>query len=184
MKFNLLSVRNMFALLAIAFLLQSAHFAEHVAQIVQIYAQQIPPPNAHGLLGSAFDFEWVHFLYNISLEIALITLWLGYDSLHRSKALPLINKLMPSFISLVTFQGYHVIEHSVKLFQYLLIEVYQSGSVPTPGILPTVTGWPIFLVHFWINLIVWVLMVVLIWRLHMTFWVPAYAAQARKSQAA
>jgi hypothetical protein len=42
--------------------------------------------------------------------------------------------------------------------------------VPTPGILPTVTGWPIFLVHFGINMVVWVLMALAVWRLHNTYW--------------
>lgn len=73
-----MKIRALFLVLTIAFLVQTAHFAEHVAQIIQIYAQGVPPPNAQGLLGSVFDFEWVHFAYNISLELALIALWLGY----------------------------------------------------------------------------------------------------------
>jgi hypothetical protein len=133
-------------------------------------------------LGSVFDFEWVHFTYNVVLELTLIGLWLGYYRLQRTRSLPLVRDLMPILIGLVVFQGYHALEHIVKLYQYLFIPLHQSGTVPTPGILPSLTGWPIPLVHFWINLIVWMLMVLLVWRLHMTFWIPAYAAQPRKTQ--
>ena len=169
-------------MLAIAFFIQSGHFAEHVVQIIQIYAQGIPGPQAHGLLGSVFDFEWVHFVYNITLEIVLLALCLGYYVLQRRKSLPLITDLMPMLIGLVAFQGYHAIEHITKLYQYLFIPLHQSGAVPTPGILPTLTGWPIPLVHFWINLIVWVLMMLVVWRLHMTFWVPEFAAHPKRIQ--
>ncbi|MBI3362730.1 MAG: hypothetical protein HY023_16640, partial [Chloroflexi bacterium] len=70
----------LFVLLALAFAVQTAHHAEHVTQLIQIYALGFKPPEAHGLLGSVFDFEWVHFVYNIGLEVALIGLWLGYRS--------------------------------------------------------------------------------------------------------
>jgi hypothetical protein len=80
------------------------------------------------------------------------------------------------------FQGYHAFEHIVKLYQYLFIPLHQSGTVPTPGILPALTGWAIPLVHFWFNLIVWVLMVLLVWRLHLTFWLPEYAPRTASQQ--
>jgi hypothetical protein len=170
-----MKIRGLFLVLTVAFLVQSAHFAEHVAQIIQIYAQGIRPPEAHGLLGSVFDFEWVHFTYNISLEIALILLWLGYRRVWQESLLPAVSSTIPLFRGLVLFQGYHSIEHITKLVQYLLNPLYQSGAVPTPGILPTITGWPIFLVHFGINMIVWALMALAVWRLHSTYWLPARA---------
>ncbi len=74
---------------------------------------------------------------------------------------------------LVIFQGYHSIEHIVKLYQYLFLPLYQSGMPPTPGILPLITGWRIFLVHFGFNTIVWVDMVLASWYLR-----PAIAARA------
>jgi hypothetical protein len=171
-----MKIRGLFLVLAIAFLVQSAHFSEHIAQVYQIYAQGIRPPDAHGLLGSLFDFEWVHFVYNIGLEIALIGLWLGYRSLTREYRLPAVSAALPFLKGLVLFQGYHSIEHITKLYQYLFVSAYQSGTVPTPGIAPTLTGWPIFLVHFGINLIVWVLMTLVVWRLHNTYWKPARVA--------
>jgi hypothetical protein len=171
-----MKIRGLFLVLAIAFLVQSAHFAEHVAQIIQIYAQGIRPPEAHGLLGSVFDFEWVHFTYNIGLEVALILLWLAYRRTRQERPLPAISSAVPLLTGLVVFQGYHSIEHITKLYQYLFNALYQSGAVPTPGILPTVTGWPIFLVHFGINMVVWALMALAFWKLRDTYWQPGPAA--------
>jgi hypothetical protein len=168
--------RGLFLALAVAFLVQSAHFAEHVTQIIQIYAQGIRPPEAHGLLGSLFDFEWVHFTYNIGLEVAVILLWLGYRRLRQDNPLPAVTSVVPLLAGMVIFQGYHSVEHITKLYQYLFNALYQSGAVPTPGILPTVTGWPIFLVHFGINMVVWALMALAVWRLRDTYWRPEQAA--------
>jgi hypothetical protein len=169
-----MKIRGLFLVLTIAFLVQTAHFAEHVAQVIQIYVEGIAPPNAHGLLGSVFDFEWVHFVYNISLELALIALWLGYRGARQDTPLPAVISAIPLLTGLVLFQGYHSIEHITKLYQYLFVPLYQSGVVPTPGILPTLTGIPIFLVHFGINLIVWSLMALVVWRLRDTYWRPEW----------
>lgn len=40
-------------------LVQAAHMVEHVAQVVQKFLLRMS--EAHGLLGSIFDVEWVHF---------------------------------------------------------------------------------------------------------------------------
>jgi hypothetical protein len=171
-----MKIRALFLVLTIAFLVQTAHFAEHVAQIIQIYAQGVPPPNAQGLLGSVFDFEWVHFAYNISLELALIALWLGYRGARQDTPLPAVIRAIPLLTGLILFQGYHSIEHITKLYQYLFVPLYQSGAVPTPGILPTLTGIPIFLVHFAINMIAWLLMSLVVWKRHHTYWRPEWVA--------
>jgi hypothetical protein len=154
----------LFALLSGAFAVQSAHYLEHVAQIVQIYALRYRPPEAHGLLGSVFDFEWVHFVYNQGLEILLVGLWLGYR-----RALPggprVDRRGLRILGGLALFQGYHALEHFVKLHQYLFDPFYRFGIRPPPGILPLVTGWPIFLVHFGLNTLVWAVMGWALWRL-------------------
>ena len=86
-----MKTRALFTLLALAFAVQTAHHAEHVTQLIQIYALGFKPPEAHGLLGSVFDFEWVHFLYNLSLEAILVMLWLGYRRALKNKmGLPLL----------------------------------------------------------------------------------------------
>lgn len=157
-------LRRLFGFLVGAFVVQSAHYLEHVAQIVQIYALRYRPPEAHGLLGSVFDFEWVHFVYNQALEILLVALWLGYRrELRRGAGIE--GRGFRILGGLVLFQAYHAAEHGVKLYQYLFDPFYQFGIRPPPGILPQVTGWPIFLVHFGLNTIVWAVMAWAIWRL-------------------
>lgn len=121
---------------------QGAHMVEHVAQVIQKFI--LGYPDAHGLLGSIFDFEWVHFIYNTTLEVALILIlvWCRRATSH------------PGSLSLrvvVWLQGYHVIEHVVKMYQYYVIGV----TGPTKGILGFV--FPVIWVHFWMNLIVYAL---------------------------
>ncbi len=160
-----MTTHRLFTVFALVFAVQTAHYAEHVTQMIQIYALGITPPLARGLLGSVFDFEWVHFLYNVGLEIVLIQLWLGYRYLRRTTPSTTLSRGMRLLAGLAVFQGYHSIEHIAKMVEYLFIPVYQSGLFPPPGILPYVTGWPIFLVHFWLNAIVWVAMVLALWHL-------------------
>jgi len=160
-----MSTRTLFIVFVAMFVVQTAHYAEHVAQMIQIYALHITPSLARGLLGSIFDFEWVHFLYNVGLEVVLIQIWFGYRSARRTTSSAVSHRGMLFLTGLVLFQGYHSIEHIAKAYQYLFVPVYQSGLFPPPGILPYVSGWPIFLVHFWLNTIVWVTMVATLWYL-------------------
>ncbi len=160
-----MTTRRLFAVLALAFAVQTAHHAEHVTQLIQIYALGFKPPEAHGLLGSVFDFEWVHFLYNLGLETALIGLWLGYRRARLVDPAGVSRRGFGVLTGLALFQGYHSVEHIVKLYQYLFVPFYQSGLRPTPGFLPQVSGWPIFLVHFWLNMIVWTAMALALWSL-------------------
>lgn len=125
---------------------QSFHMIEHVAQLLQKFV--LGQPEAHGLLGTIFDFEWVHFVYNTSLEVALVLvlIWCRRAMAHRV-ARPLRG--------VVWWQGYYVIEHAVRMFQY-----YVGGVASPKGILGFV--FPVIWLHFWINLIVLALIVVLI----------------------
>lgn len=64
-------------------IVQSFHMIEHVAQVLQKFV--LGQPEAHGLLGTIFDFEWVHFIYNTSLEVALVLdfIWCRRATAHR-----------------------------------------------------------------------------------------------------
>ena len=125
---------------------QSVHMLEHVAQVLQKFV--LRQPEAHGLLGAIFDFEWVHFVFNTSLEVTLVLIfiWCRRSAGHR---LPL------SLRAVVWLQGYHVVEHVVRMFQYYV------GDIAAPkGILGFV--FPVIWLHFSINMIVLALIVVLI----------------------
>jgi len=170
------TTRRLFILFGLIFAVQTGHYAEHVTQMIQIYALHTTPPLARGLLGSVFDFEWVHFVYNLGLELALVALWLGYRSIRQADFSITLNRGIWLLAATAVFQGYHSIEHITHILQYLFIPVYRSGLFPQPGILPDQTGWPIFLVHFWLNTIVWVAMVVVLWHLR-----PSIVVQAARA---
>ena len=104
--------RRTSATLAVLFTLllavMAGHESEHAAQIVQKDALAAPCPNdCRGLLGYVFDLEWVHFLYNTSIELALVGLILGFR-LWRE----------PLLLGAAALQAYHVVEHTEKLAQW------------------------------------------------------------------
>ena len=78
---------------------------------------------------------------------------------------------MPLFILLVIGQGYHALEHIIRMVQYMNDPTFQASGTLPPGLIGLATDWSIPLVHFWINMLVWSLMVLIILRLHFTFWI-------------
>jgi len=127
------------ALLAI----MAGHEAEHVAQVLQKDALDAScPTDCRGVLGFVFDLEWVHFAYNVSIEIVLVALVVGFR-LWRN----------PLLLAGTAIQGYHVVEHVYKLQQWFA----NGRQSPTPGIL----GMHFSLVelHFVLNTIVFLLVV-------------------------
>ena len=168
---KLITPRSMFALFSIAFLVQSAHHAEHVTQMIQIYVLGQPLSDANGLLGEQFNFEWVHFVYNVTLELGIIALWWGYRRLSKRTNLEIISQSMPLFILLVIGQGYHALEHIIRMIQYIRDPIYQLNGTLPPGLIGIATDWSIPVIHFWINMVVWSLMVLIVVRLHATFWI-------------
>ncbi len=156
--------RKGFLFLTLTLLLQTAHYLEHIAQVIQVYALGFYPKDAHGLLGHIFNEEWVHFAYNITLGLALISVYLYY---RRNQESWLSSSRLGRF-SLATvaiLQGYHALEHIVKLYQHYFVPFYSFLHQPTHGLLPLATGWPIIPVHFWLNSFVWGLIVLAWWGL-------------------
>lgn len=143
-----------------ALVIQSAHMVEHIAQVVQKYVLMMD--QARGFLGAIFDLEWVHFVYNSGLEAAFLAAFLLWRRAGR---------IVPAPLTLVVvFQGYHVVEHMVKMIQY-----YALGITMGPkGILGHAV--PLIWLHFAFNLIVLAL-VILVWD-------DAYRVRLRPSRAA
>jgi nitrous oxidase accessory protein NosD len=132
------SLAILFTLLLVV---MAGHETEHVAQILQKDAVGASCPNdCRGVLGFVFDLEWVHFLYNTGIELALVALVLGYRLWRQ-----------PLLVAAAAIQGYHVVEHSEKLAQW-----FQNGRhSPTPGILGQ--HFSLVELHFVLNTVVFLL---------------------------
>jgi hypothetical protein len=118
---------------------QSAHMVEHVAQVIQKYVLRLP--QAHGILGAVFDLEWVHFVYNTWLFGSLVLAYVWWRRT-RSPKVPI------GLTVALWFQGWHEMEHVVKMLQYYLMGITAGPK----GILGFVV--PLVWLHFWYNLIV------------------------------
>jgi hypothetical protein len=131
-------------LFTFALLYQLFHWIEHAAQVYQHWFQALPAKDSHGIL-FFLDFEWNHFVFNTGYFVALlIVLVMLVARRHafgiRASALWLIG------IG-TAIQGYHQIEHMVKIFQHLA-----RGCEPCPGILGKVLD-GVYL-HFTLNTLV------------------------------
>ena len=104
-----------FALLVIT---QGGHFAEHLIQVSQIHLLGWPQAEAHGVIGR-LDVEWVHFLWNSFVLLAVIALLRRYG---RERWL---------WVSLL-FAGWHQVEHV-----YLIAIYLETGLEANPGLLAT-----------------------------------------------
>ncbi len=136
-------------MLALALLVvQSLHMFEHVAQVIQRFA--LGHEQAHGVLGALFDFEWVHFVFNASLEGAIVVLFFWCRQRDPRRA-PF------ALIGGMWFQGYHFLEHVVKMYQYYVLGIAEAPK----GILGYV--FPLIWLHFFLNLIA-LLFIIGMWR--------------------
>lgn len=144
--------------LALAVLLiQGFHVVEHVAQNIQ--RSVLGWREAHGLLGAWLDFEWVHFAYN-ALLLAGLMLLLAVYSQRPGFWMRAARAARIAFLGAVAVQGYHFIEHAVKIQQSVFL-----GVDPAPGILGHFLD--LILLHMAFNVAVYALMVPLLvscWR--------------------
>jgi hypothetical protein len=104
------------ALFYVLVITQSGHVVEHVAQMIQIHVLDVPGPRAHGIFG-ALDIEWVHFLWNSWVLIAVIALVVKFP-----RNLWLWGTLI--------LAGWHLAEHLYIISIYLA-----TGQPGTPGLL-------------------------------------------------
>ena len=131
--------------------LQGFHLVEHVVQVVQRYLLGIP--NGSGILGSVVDIEPVHFAYNAAYLALLVAVYLLLG-LQRDGSRRVGRGVYALLTFTVLFQGFHVLEHIVKLVQYLQLGL-QNG---TGGILGAGPGglaplFPVPLLHLGYNAI-------------------------------
>jgi hypothetical protein len=108
-------------------ILQGVHEMEHIIQVFQRTALGIA--QGAGMLGSVFDIEPVHMIYNVGFLVLLGLVWQGCRRLPTAiprRADLVMRMLRWSFV----FQVWHSIEHVVKMWQYI-----ETGLNGTPGIL-------------------------------------------------
>ena len=105
--------------------IQTLHMVEHVAQVFQKFVLNYS--YAHGLIGS-LDLEQVHFTFNLMYLGALIYVTLGW--LNFGRRVCFHEKMLGGLlIATVAVQGYHMVEHSARLVQFL-----NTGLQGTPGL--------------------------------------------------
>ncbi len=98
--------------------------------------------NGAGVLGSRFDLEPVHMVYNAAFLFLLAVVYAGCRRNQSETGGP---SLAFGLLCLaVILQGYHTVEHLVKMWQYL-----QTGLNGTPGILGY--WFPVVYLHFVYN---------------------------------
>jgi hypothetical protein len=106
--------------------LQGFHEIEHIVQVFQRTVLGIG--KGAGILGSAFDIEPVHMVYNLVFLVLLAGVYAGCRrdrSIIPKNADAVMTLLSVSFF----FQGFHTVEHVVKMWQY-----FATGVNGTPGI--------------------------------------------------
>lgn len=129
---------------------QTFHQAEHTIETVQL--QLLHHGTAHTLI-NGIDFEYVHFGANTLLLYGLIAVVIGAGAQARARLRAEHPWGFRAMVAALGVQGYHVFDHTVRLFEYL-----QSGGKDPGG---TLTVWvnPVWF-HFAINLTVLVGMIV------------------------
>ena len=104
------------ALYFVLALTQTGHVMEHVVQVTQLRILGLSGEHAHGVFG-ALDIEWVHFVWNAWVLVAIVALLLGRQrNLWLWIAAPLA--------------AWHLLEHSVLIVLYLV-----TGTEGNPGLL-------------------------------------------------
>jgi len=134
--------RGLQAILLAAVLWQGLHVLEHSAQVYEAFVMCINP--ARGLAGEFLDREWMHFIFNAFVLSMMVAIFIGISRPSVAAARQWVYAL---FTAGMLLQSYHILEHSVKLRQYLT-----TGIEPAPGILGNYFN--LVWLHFWINILV------------------------------
>ncbi len=147
-------------LFALLLLVMVGHESEHVAQIVQKDALgEQCPDHCRGLLGFVFDVEWIHFAYNASIFLLLIGLFAAYRLWEPRWRRERPVAWTTLAVGIFAIQGYHVVEHTAKLDQWLT----NGHHAPTPGLLGKLLPWrglTLVELHFTLNTVVLVCVLV------------------------
>jgi hypothetical protein len=143
------------ALMAFLFIVL-AHWAEHIAQAVQIWGLHWARPKARGVLGMPFPWlvtqEWLHYGYALIMLVGLIALRQGFVGRSRTW-----------WTVALVIQIWHHFEHLLLLIQALTHTNLAGKAAPT-SLLQLV--FPRVELHLFYNAVVFLPMVVAMY-LHM-----------------
>jgi len=127
-----------------------AHWAEHIAQAIQVYLLDWPVPTANGALGMALPWlvrsEWLHYGYAVSMMVAFIVLRHGFTGRSRRW-----------WNAAMWIQIWHHFEHLLLLVQALTGEYLLGAAKPTSIVQLVI---PRVELHLFYNTIVFIPMVV------------------------
>ena len=129
-------------ILALALVIQGFHWIEHLAQVYQHWWLSLPIKESKGIL-FFLDLEWNHFVFNSVYFLLLVFVWFRI----QKTSFPVAMRFL---IVGTLIQGYHVIEHTVRIWQHI-----QTACEPCKGIL----GWYVdgVYLHFIFNTLVFLL---------------------------
>lgn len=123
---------------------QTFHMAEHGLQVFRVRIDQVP--SRGGIVGPAVEAEWVHFIYNAAVFVAITLVAVARS---RGWRPPGRVAVADRFLAAgLIVQGYHALEHGAKLVQYLT-----GGAKVNPGLAGEVVD--LVLLHYAINLTVY-----------------------------
>lgn len=126
------------AVLTVTLLVQSFHMAEHFLQLFRVFVDGVP--SRGGLVGPRVEPEWVHLVYNSGFLLGI-----GAVVLSRSAGWgPHAPRGDAALGGVFLLQGYHSIEHVVKVMQHLM-----TGAKVNPGLAGEFTN--LVLLHFALN---------------------------------
>lgn len=128
------------AILFVGLAVQSFHMFEHWLQLYRVHFEGVP--SRGGLVGSVAEVEWVHLVYNGAVLGGLAALVaLRRRGWRPPGRIALGDRLL---VAGVAIQGYHLVEHVLKVSQHLA-----TGAKVNPGFLGRHAD--LVLVHFGIN---------------------------------
>ncbi len=93
------------ALFYVLVVTQGGHVVEHIVQVTQIHVVGTPPKQARGVFG-ALDLEWVHFVWNTWVLVAVALLVVRF-------------RRNPWLWATLAFAAWHEAEHAYLITKYI-----------------------------------------------------------------
>lgn len=140
-----MNTRNILIIFTVAIIIQTFHFIEHIVQFNQHFFLGFSIADSNGLIDE-LNVEWVHWAYNFSFFFLLVIV---YKKLTIKIITPKERITYILFVMAIIIQGYHLVEHTVRLAQWII-----SNCFACPGLTGGLIDGVLF--HFVMNFLVFV----------------------------